>query len=392
LLVVDDNQTNRRILTRLALRWGMLPSTLPSGLEALDRIRHGEVFDLAVLDFSMPAMNGLELAAQIRSVRSADELPIVMLTSFEQRPALQGDAGAVLAAYLSKPIKASELFATLTAVVQGRGVVPAAAPALPQPMDSLLATRQPLRVLIAEDHPINQRVAVQLLKRLGYRADVAGNGLEAIEAVERQAYDVVLMDVQMPDMDGLQATRWIVQRRSADGLPRIVAMTANAMPGDREAYLAAGMDGYVAKPIEIGALTEVLTQASRWAGATRAKPMGADAVIDAQRLEHLRDLQDAASPRLVRELIDMFIADAPGQLKALTQAARNADAPQLVSLAHRLLSATDNIGVRHMSVLCTDIERLARAGLVDEAARRVELLPSEYERACAALLELRPRY
>ena len=391
LLVVDDNQTNRRILTRLALRWGMLPSTLPSALEALDRIRHGERFDLAVLDFSMPGMNGLELAAQIRRERSAEELPIVMLTSFEQRPALQqGEAGAGLAASLSKPIKASELFAMLTAVVQGRGV--AAAPALPAPLDSLLATRQPLRVLIAEDHPINQRVAVQLLQRLGYRADVAGNGLEAIEAVERQAYDLVLMDIQMPEMDGLQAARWIVQRRGADGLPRIVAMTANAMPGDRETYLAAGMDGYVAKPIEIGALTEVLAQASRWAEGARVTPEGADAAIDAQRLEHLRELQDGTAPSLVRELIDMFVADVPGQLKALAQAAHNADAPQLVSLVHRLLSATDNIGARRMSGLCVEVERLARAGAVDDAAHRVDALAHEYERAQAALLTLRPRY
>ena len=391
LLVVDDNLTNRRILTRLALRWGMVPSTLPSALEALDRIRHGEGFDLAILDFSMPGMNGLELAAQIRARRSAEELPIVMLTSLGQRPAPHNEASAGLAAYLSKPIKASELFTTLSAVVQGRRVAPVAAPALAAPLDSALGTRLPLRVLIAEDHPINQRVAVQLLQRLGYRADVAGNGLAAIEAIERQAYDVVLMDIQMPEMDGLQAARWIVQRRGRNGLPRIVAMTANAMPGDREAYLAAGMDGYVAKPIELDTLTAALTQASSWTGAARVKHDSADGPIDTQRLEHLRDLQESPAPSLVQELIDMFIADAPVHLNALAQAAQSADAPQLVSLAHRLLSATDNIGARRMSSLCADIERQARAGEVDEATRLVDALLHEYERVQPALLALQPR-
>ncbi len=392
LLIVDDNQTNRRILTRLALLWGMVPSTLASALEALDRIRHGETFDLAVLDFSMPGMNGLELAAQIRARRSTEEIPIVMLTSLGQRPAHPDEASVDLAAYLAKPIKASELFATLTAVVQGRRAAPVAAPAQAAPLDAALGTRQPLRVLIAEDHPINQRVVVQLLQRLGYRADVAGNGLEAIEAIERQVYDVVLMDIQMPEMDGLQAARWIVQRRGAMGLPRIIAMTANAMPGDREAYLAAGMDGYVAKPIELGALTTALVQASRWAAAARLKPDGADPAIDAQRLEQLRDMQESGAPSLVQQLIDMFIADAPEQLKALAQAARNGDAAQLVSRAHRLLSATDNIGARRMSGQCVEIERVARAGAVDDAARRVDALLREFERAQAALLALRPRY
>ncbi len=392
LLVVDDNQTNRRILTRLALLWGMLPSTLPSALEALDRIRHGEAFDLAVLDYSMPGMNGLELAAQIRSRRSADELPIVMLTSLGQRAAPLSEANVDLAAYLCKPIKASELFTTLIAAVQGRRVGPAAAPALAAPLDSALGLRQPLRVLIAEDHPINQRVAVQLLQRMGYRADVAGNGLEAIEAVERQTYDLVLMDIQMPEMDGLQAARWIAQRRAANGLPRIVAMTANAMPGDREAYLAAGMDGYLAKPIELGALTAVLTQASSWAGAARIKPESADAAIDLRRLEHLRDLQESAAPSLVNELIDLFIADMPGHLNALADAARRADASQLIGLAHRMLSATDNIGARRMSALCVEVERLARREEVDAAARLVDELRLEYARAQAALLALRSRY
>ena len=395
LLIVDDNLTNRRILTRLALRWGMVPATLPSALEALDRVRHGEVYDLALLDMSMPGVDGAELADQIRRQRNAAELPIVMLTSLGQHHPLQPASASALAARLCKPIKASQLFSTLCAVLHGPADVPhpsgVAAPAAPP----LLATTLPLRVLVAEDNPINQRVALQLLRHLGYRADVAANGLEVIDAVERQPCDVVLMDIQMPEMDGLQAARWIVPRRGADGLPRIIAMTANAMPGDREAYLAAGMDGYVAKPIEIDALAAVLGQVAQHRRAVAPAPLAplADSdVLDTRRLEHLCALQDDAQPSLVRELIDLFVADAPGHLEALTQAAWQADAHRLASVAHRFLSATENIGARRLSQLCIELERAGRLGHLDRVPTLVGELGPEHQRARAALLAVRSHY
>ncbi|MBK6850645.1 MAG: response regulator [Burkholderiales bacterium] len=430
LLIVDDNLTNRRILTKLALLWGMVPSTLPSALEALDRVRHGEQYDIAVLDVSMPDIDGPMLAAEIRRRRSAAQLPIVMLTSLGQRSA--GDLPAGLAAYLSKPIKAGQLFATLVAVLQGQQL-PGSVVA-PAPVQAPLATRLPLRVLVAEDNAVNQRVALRLLQHLGYAADLAANGLEVIDAVQRQAYDVVLMDIQMPEMDGLQAARWIVQRRggrtladNADvgsdgssvgssvgtgvgssergsrsdhgampghgGLPRIIAMTANAMPGDREAYLAAGMDGYVAKPIELQELAAALSQAGLLAQQTdRADRTEPDRVIDLNRLEHLRAIQSDNQPSLVRELIDLFVADAPGHLAAIDEAVRAADAALLRRHAHRFLSATQNIGARRMSELCADIERLARAGDIALATPLAQALAAERQQVQAALLALRMRY
>jgi len=231
LLIVDDNLTNRRILTRMALRWGMLPATLPSALEALDRIRHGERYDLAVLDMSMPGMDGLQLTEAIRQRCGPDELPIIMLTSLGQRLMLPAEHRAGLSAFLSKPIKAGELFGTMVRVLQALPVAAAAqtpppSPAQPPLALPRLADHLPLRVLVAEDNAINQRVALRLLERLGYRADLAANGLEVIDAVERQAYDVVLMDIQMP-RDGRPAggaldraaprPRWPAPHRGHDG-------------------------------------------------------------------------------------------------------------------------------------------------------------------------------
>ncbi len=384
-LVVDDNLTNRRIVTRLALMWGMLPSTFPSALEALDRVRHGEMFDVAVLDMSMPGFDGIDLATEIRRRRSPEELPIVMLTSLGQRQTLQAGQGAGLAACLSKPIKASQLFSTLVAVVEGRHPGPEAPPpALQRP------PRQPLRVLVAEDNPVNQRVALRLLQHLGYAPDVVADGRQVLDAVARRTYDVLLMDIQMPELDGVQAARQIVRERGPEGLPRIIAMTANAMPGDREAYIEAGMDGYLPKPIELADLASVLEQAGMLARDRAAA--GGDGVLDPARLEHLRTMQDESQPSLVRELIDLFLADSAQHVQRITEAHQGGDADALRALAHRFLSATQNIGALRLSGLCMELERLARHKQLDAAGPLLAEVARERDRAHAALQVQRMRY
>ena len=390
ILIVDDNLTNRRILTKLALRWGMKPSTLPSALEALDCVRHGEVYDVAVLDMSMPDIDGLELAAAIRRWRAPHELPIVMLTSLGQR---QAAAPAGLTAWLSKPIKASLLFSILVSVIGGQAVA-APAPEAPLP-PAAPATR--LRILVAEDHPVNQRVTKRLLAHLGYEADLVADGRQALDATQCRSYDLVLMDIQMPEIDGVQAAREIVGRRGPDGLPRIVAMTANAMPGDREAYIAAGMDGYLAKPIGLTDLAAVLAQASTLArdrtGANARDATPADEpVLEHARLEHLRTIQDDSQPSLVRELIDQFMADSGSHIQRLGEAHAAGDAIVLRALAHRFLSTTQNIGAQRMAALCLELERQASVGKLAAAGALVASLADERLRAHEALAAARLRY
>ncbi|MDH5538062.1 MAG: Hpt domain-containing protein, partial [Rhizobacter sp.] len=201
-------------------------------------------------------------------------------------------------------------------------------------------------------------------------------------------------DIKMPEMDGLQAARWIAQRRGPKGRPRLIAMTANSMPGDREAYLAAGMDGYVPKPIDLGDLAAALAPAVATLGRD-ARPdgsSGSDEVLDADRLAHLHAMQDNSQPSLVGELIDMFVADSPGHLAALAQALDATDAPQLGRLAHRFLSVTQNIGARRMSRLCMEIENLCLHGRLEPARHLLGALEQERERVLAALLATRHRY
>jgi CheY-like chemotaxis protein len=202
-------------------------------------------------------MDGVALARRVRAIRPA--LPLVLFSSLGRREV--GEAEALFAAYLSKPLHQSQLFDTLVSLLAHGTVAKSAEREAPRPhLDPTLAARHPLRILLAEDNVVNQKLALRLLQQMGYRADLASNGLEAVESVERQPYDVVLMDVQMPEMDGLEAARRIAARWPAGERPRIVAMTANAMQGDREACLAAGMDDYVMKPIRVDALVEALKQ------------------------------------------------------------------------------------------------------------------------------------
>jgi CheY-like chemotaxis protein len=226
--------------------------------EALKWIKKEDPFDLAILDMNMPEMDGVELAAAIRDFRKVDQLPLVLFSSLGSREI--GTNEIEFAAQLQKPLKPSALFDILMEIFAGQGVVaPQEKPGKPT-MDPKMAEQHPLRILLAEDNAVNQKLAIKLLSQMGYRADVAGNGLEAIEAIERQKYDVVLMDVQMPEMDGLEASRQICARWPRGERPRIVAMTANAMQGDKERCFEAGMDDYVSKPVRVGELISALYQ------------------------------------------------------------------------------------------------------------------------------------
>jgi CheY-like chemotaxis protein len=250
IFVVDDNATNRNILARQTAKWGMTVSEAEAPYEALELLKR-EYFDVAIIDMHMPGMDGVTLARHIRD--AGCRVPLVLFSSLGTKQISE----ELFSAKLAKPLRQSQLFDTLVMLL-GDGshtqrAVPARAGGDPQ-----LASRHPLRILLAEDNIVNQKLALRLLQQMGYRADLASNGREAIECITRQTYDVVLMDVQMPEMDGFEASRQITMRWPVGKRPRIVAMTANAMQGDRELCLAAGMDDYVSKPIRVDELVAAL--------------------------------------------------------------------------------------------------------------------------------------
>jgi CheY-like chemotaxis protein/HPt (histidine-containing phosphotransfer) domain-containing protein len=356
-----------------------------SPLEALAWIAAGDAFDVAVLDMQMPELDGARLAAEIRKTRDARTLPLVLLASLGHRDIAQSTAD--FAALLTKPIKPSQLLDALVSVLLEPGSRPIQAVSAPadQLFDVTMGQRLPLRILLAEDNATNQKLAMQLLGRMGYAADLVADGREAVEAIESREYDVVLMDMQMPEMDGLEATRHIRLRHGQGRPPYIVAMTANAMQGDREMCLAAGMDDYVSKPIAITSLIDALT---RGAAATLQHESGV--VLDEATLARLRAM-GGSDQQFFAELIGTFLDDAPQLLRQLRQALAAGDAQTVRLVAHGLKSNGAEFGAMAFSDLCKDLELMAKSGQLDGAAALLDRIEASYESVAAALRAERDR-
>ncbi len=258
ILIVDDNALNRMIISRQTARWKMKPYSVASGAEALELIRRGEAFDIALIDMQMPEMDGITVASEIRKLAEGKNLPMVLFTSLGYKPASATEE--LFATVLYKPLKPNQLFETIYSVLNHKPRQEPKKHTAPV-IDHTFAQRFPMRILLAEDNLVNQKVAIGILQRMGYHVDVAANGLEALEALRRQPYDVALLDVQMPEMDGEEAAREICRRYPPEQRPILIAMTANALEGDRERYLAVGMDDYISKPIRVDDLMRGLENA-----------------------------------------------------------------------------------------------------------------------------------
>ncbi|HLO50014.1 MAG TPA: PAS domain S-box protein [Kamptonema sp.] len=383
-LIVDDNATNRQILRLQTQKWGMISQEAASGVEALDFLGNSELYDVAILDVQMPQMDGLTLASEINKFERIKPIPIVLLTSLSLTVA---DA----AVCLTKPIKPAQLYEVLLSIITGQNQVRESERI---PVLTLNPTPSPLRILLTEDNFVNQKVALRILERLGYRADVASNGLEALEALQRQTYDVVLMDVQMPEMDGLEASRYINQHWPIQQRPRIIAMTANAMQGDREKCLEAGMDDYISKPIQFSELAQALSQCHFLGDFTSstATNLTPDA-IDRKLLRVLFPIESQDDLDFLNNLINSYLEDASKQLQTLRLAASRSDAIALKRTAHTLKSTSSNFGAKTLSKLCKVLESAAGSQgnnpiVPLEALEMVSQIEIEYERVKVALTNL----
>jgi CheY-like chemotaxis protein len=260
LLIVEDNATHRKILTLQAQSWGMLAHPTESGAEALKLLNLRGHFDLAILDMYMPGMDGLELAQKIREFPEYQQLPLVMLSSLSISRSEIEASQVDFAATLNKPIKQFQLQEVLTHILGDNVKQSLAVSKVKSSSHAFDRAAFPLRILLAEDNLVNQKVAIHMLKRIGYQADIVMNGLEVIERLKHHDYDVILMDLQMPKMDGMEATRRIISDFPGHRCPTIIAMTANALEGDKQECLDAGMHDYVTKPVKIEQLAHALSQ------------------------------------------------------------------------------------------------------------------------------------
>jgi signal transduction histidine kinase len=249
-LILEDNDTNRRLLTCWLEKFGMQPTAVTTAQEALEQLQQGHAFDAVILDFQLPDIDGLSLATAMRELPGGESLHLLLLTSVHLRAGDPRAAAARVSVSIYKPIRPKQLLDALTQSFDRREASNRGAPAALM-FDPSFASRLPLRILMADDNRVNQKVGSSFLEKLGYHAEVVGNGLEVLQALERQPFDIVFMDAQMPEMDGYEAARQLRRRWTGPDRPRIIAMTGSAMQGDRERCLAAGMDDYIAKPVRI---------------------------------------------------------------------------------------------------------------------------------------------
>ena len=366
-LVVDDNATNRRILLEMLTNWGLKPTVVASGAKAIEAMQEAagaaRPYALVLADAQMPGMDGFEVAERIKLDPASSSATIIMLTSGGRPGDAERSSSAGIAAYLMKPVKQSELLDAIVAAVHDElQEQPAAAVA-----SSTTHNYAPLKILLAEDSLVNQKVAMSLLHRWGHHVTLAQNGAEAVAALERERFDLVLMDVQMPEMDGLQATAVIREReRTRGGRVPIIAITAHAMTGDRERCLAAGMDSYISKPIRSKQLLEAIQEIMPTDAALVAESEGTVPLSGA--LDWQAVLEGMGGDRqLLGEVIDAFNQEAPARMAEIKEALAGRDAPRLRRAAHTLKSALAHFAATAAVAAALRLEQMGREGKLEHA-------------------------
>ena len=365
MLVVDDNQTNRRILREMLAAEGVKIDEVATAAEGLDALRRGR-YDLAILDVQMPDMDGFQLAERVRGDATIARTNLLMLTSAGQRGDGERCRELGIRGYLTKPLSRADLLEALGTVLTqppedgGADVVT---------RHTIAESRRSLRVLLAEDNPVNQQVAVAMLVKRGHEVHVAGNGREALDAVRERDYDVVLMDIQMPEMDGFEATEAIRALPKGKDLP-IIGLTAHALSGERERCLARGMSEYLAKPFKAHELFALVESGAEQRAEVPATPPAAVPPVD---IEGFRaTLREAGAEEALYSIVDTYVRQAPDRLAALAAAVASGTGADIAKAAHVFRGASATIGARALAELLAQIETVARAGNIEEARESFE--------------------
>jgi signal transduction histidine kinase/DNA-binding response OmpR family regulator len=401
-LVVDDNQTNREILQQQLEGWHMRVTCACGGKEALqllaESVRAGSTFALAIVDMHMPGMDGLQLASAIRQEPDLTETPLMMLTSTASNLTELERQASGIQRFLNKPIRRADLLRVLCSILAP------AAPRVDAPTAASVEAGLSLqrRVLVVEDNPINQQVVDAMLRSLGVQVTLASNGQQAVELVQNCDFDLVLMDCQMPVMDGFQATAAIRRLPLGRGerLP-IAAVTANALQGDEQTCLAAGMNDFLPKPFKLAQLKALL---ARWllrggeAKSTKAALESADArrasvapgsdAIDLRALQAVRELDPTGGMDLVKAILRIFIETAGDSVARIENAILARDGAQLAAAAHALKSSTANVGATTLSEFYRQLERLGREGRLADARELLIQVRPEHQRALARMYQI----
>jgi len=383
-LLVDDNATNRKILHYQVASWAMRDSTASSGPGALNALRRGaacgDPFAIVILDTHMPELSGIQVVEVIRADPVIASVKIVLLTSMEPGELSESVRGEV-DAFITKPVKQSQLFETLCAVL---GIKADREETLPTESISSPVSDRRLRILLAEDNEVNQRVALYQLRMLDHQVDLARNGVEALKLFDENEYDAVLMDIHMPELDGYAATAEIRRREGDRKRTPIIAMTANALPEDREKCLAVGMDDHLAKPVQASALVRVLEQ---WVANT--EPANIEPLPPATDLQ---PLINSGMGDIIPRLVEIFLDTAPHDIEKAVAALRSSQATDLEEAAHKLKGSCSNLGAARLRDLCQQLEKLGRDGSLQTAPELLASVEEEFGRVRTELVDALDRH
>ncbi len=388
ILILDDNAASRNALFEQCRRWGMQPKAVQDPAQVMELLRKGEAFDIALVDLHLPGTDGFSVAAELQKFPAAAMLPIVLLTPLGKRTDGADESRVMFAHTVTKPVKPALLAAALERALLSPRIPTRMAE--PPRAEQAMATRLPLRILLVDDNAINQKVAVRILQQIGYQPETAANGREALEALDRKPFDFIFMDVMMPEMDGLEATR-LLRKRQMLGEQKnyqsriiVVAMTAHAMQGDREKCIAAGMDDYLAKPVRPKDVRDMI---DRWAGKIMPEiktPVAAVAPVNPGDeppvdLERMRDLTDGNNDNL-RELVEMYLKQTHKQFGQIAAAIRDGKADDVRRVAHSGAGASATLGMTRLVPMLRALEKLGAAGSLTGAGRICEDAVNEFGR------------
>jgi PAS domain S-box-containing protein len=387
ILIVDDNETNRFILTKQVQSWSMEPTAVASGREAWRWIRNGEEFDIAIVDMQMPGMDGEMLAQEIRKHRNKKELPLIMLTSLGKHN-VDGD---LFSAILTKPVKSSRLHDTLVGVLS-EDIMPTKQKVEKREMDREMGTKHPLDILVADDNSINLNVAIAMLKRIGYTPDLAENGYKVLEAMKKKHYDVVFMDVEMPDLDGIETTKKIRENWRVEDQPRIIAMTAHALSGDKERFLESGMDDYISKPVRPQAIVKALSKSAKLVQNVKrleSVEESANPVVDEKIMNDFKELMGESTQDFLADLVKDFEEQGGKLINDIHQAIEMKDKVVLHQKAHKLKGGSGSLGAIKVQKLAAEIERAGKEDELYQAAKLFNQLVYEFDMAVKELKAVR---
>ncbi len=390
-LIVAENETTRGVLRQYCDSWGMAVVDTSSPAQALDLIRSGQQFDVALIDYTSSTMDAAQLATEIATLDADHSVKILMVASHGPAHEAARAAGSNVKGVLTKPLHQSQVFDALAAVLTGS--VDSLEYQLNLQRASHSQLQSPLRILLAEDNVVNQRLAQLLLERLSQTADIVSNGIEAVEAAMRLPYDLILMDVLMPELDGLDATRQIRERLPKDRQPRIVAMTANALTGDRELCLAAGMDDYISKPVQLDQLAKVLLWQQLQVEASTSADAGTannESAADFQQ-ETIDRLISAAGEKGARLVLGAMVDSAPRLLDGLRGSLTEGDAKEFRRHAHTLKTNAATVGADALARKFQELEDLGSAGDLLHAADETSSAEQAYRSLVASIDDLRKK-